>query len=235
MLKRINPSFKCIAVLVPALMLSFSYKTALNLWVFFVCMILLAISRVPILKVMKMLIPVLIAAIGLFMTGYLFSKPGEVIGSSMGKSIVYPASVESGLMIATRVLAFAGLGMAFSFTTPSKDFVYSLEQQCRMPSQFAYGVLAAFHLAPIMPHEYKKTKYAFAARGQNHFPLSPKILIPFVIKSVRWSESLSIAMESKGFDQEAKRTCLRVMQVRWFDYAFTLSSIGLTFLGMLYL
>jgi len=182
---------------------------------------------------MKVLFPVFIVAAGMFMTGFLFSMDsGMTITSSMGKAIVYPASVISGLQVATRILAFAGLGMIFSFTTNMQEFIYSLEQQLHLPSRFAYGILAAFHLGPMMPYEYQKTSHAFLARGQNFFPLSPKVLVPFIIKSVRWSESLAVAMESKGFDQDGSRTCLYVMRVRWFDYAFIVISVGLTVLGI---
>lgn len=234
MLQKINPTCKCIGVLVPALLLSFSYKISLNLVVLCICLFLLLLSRISPLRIVRILLPVSVAAFGLFMTGFLFSsQPDATLGSSIGQVIVYPASVGSGLQISTRILAFAGLGMVFSLTTQSKLFVYSLEQQLHLPSRFAYGVLAALHLAPLLPYEYKKTSQAFLARGQKFFSLSPKVLVPFIIKSVRWSESLAIAMESKAFDQDGSRTHLQIITVHWFDYVFAILPCGLTLLGVL--
>lgn len=236
MLRTVNPSCKCVGVLIPGLILSFCYQIPLNVCVFGVCMVLLLLSRVAVARMGRVLLPTFLAAAGLFMTGFIFSSDSSrTIASSLGESIVYPASVTSGLQLATRILAFAGLGMVFSFTTNMQEFIYSLEQQFRLPSRFAYGVLAAFHLGPMMPYEYKKTAHAFLARGQSFFPLSPKVLVPIIIKSVRWSESLAVAMESKGFDQDGSRTCLRVMRVGLYDYVFIVLSVGLTALGMLLL
>ena len=235
-MRKINPSFKFAAVLLPALILSFQFQIFLNVCVFGLCLLLLIISRVPLRNVLRVLFPAFLLAAGLFMTGYIFSTDSATAaGANFGREMAFPASVANGLLMSTRILAFACLGMVFAFTTNMQEFIYSLEQQLRLPSRFAYGILAAFHLGPMMPYEYKKTSHAFLARGQKFFPLSPKVLAPFIIKSVRWSESLAIAMESKGFDEDGRRTCLRVMRVRWFDYAFVFLSVGLTVLGVVLL
>jgi energy-coupling factor transporter transmembrane protein EcfT len=190
------------------------------------------LSRVSLPRLLKALFPVALAAFGLFMTGFIFSSDsGTVIVSNLDNGIVYSSSIGDGLLLSTRILVFAGLGLAFSFTTNMQDFIYSLEQQFRMPKHFAYGILAAFHLLPMMPYEFKKISHAFLARGQRFFPFSPKVLVPFMIKSIRWSESLAIAMESKGFSQGGSRTSLRVIQVRWFDYGFVILSVGLAVFG----
>jgi energy-coupling factor transport system permease protein len=183
----------------------------------------------------KILIPAIVMAAGLFMTAYLFSSDTAASSSGMGSEILsFSTSAAGGLQIATRILVYVALGMVFSFTTEARDFICSLEQQFRLPSRFAYGVLAAFHLVPMMPYEYKKTSHAFQARGQKYFPLSPKVIVPFLVKTVRWSESLAIAMESKGFDQDGQRTCLHVIRVRWFDWAFVILSVALTVVGMVF-
>ena len=228
-MRKLNPGYKCIGIFLPALILSFRFQIILNIYVFGVSLILLILSQPSFKRMFKLFVPVIVTAAGLFMTGFFFSSNTAVIhNAGMG----YPPSVANGLQLATRILAYAGLGMLFSFTTNMKDFIYSLEQQFRLPSRFAYGVLSAFHLGPMMPYEYKKTSHAFLARGQKFFPFLPRVLVPFIIKSVRWSESLAIAMESKGFDQDGPRTCLQVMRVRWYDYAFVVMFVGLTVLGI---
>ena len=234
MLKKINPACKFTGVFLPALILSFHFNIQLNVWVFAVCMILLLFSRPSLLNVAKIMLPALVISFGLFMTGFIFSSDTSAadVAPGLGRAVVFPASVASGLVMGTRILAFVSLGMLFSFTTNMRDFIYSLEQQFRLPSRFAYGILAAFHMGPMMPHEYKKTIHAFQARGQKFFPLSPNVLVPLIIKSVRWSESLATAMESKGFDEDARRTCLKVMKLSWYDYAFITVSIVLSIMGI---
>ena len=82
----------------------------------------------------------------------------------------------------------------------------SLLRQFHLPQVFAYGLLAAWGAFPHMAMEYRKTKAAFRARGIRVFPVSPALLAPLLVKSVRWSDELSIAMESKGFSARAERS-----------------------------
>ena len=58
------------------------------------------------------------------------------------------------LQLATRLLAYAGLGMLFALSTSGEFFIASLLHQCHLPPRFAYGILAAFHLMPGMVREF---------------------------------------------------------------------------------
>ena len=112
--------------------------------------------------------------------------------------------------------------------------VRSLQQQLRLPPVFAYGLLAAWGILPNMMEEYKRTRAAFAARGIRVFPVSPALLKPLLVKSVRWSEELSIAMESRGFDGRAPRTCSQPLRLRPVDVLFPILSCAL-FLALFFL
>ena len=85
---------------------------------------------------------------------------------------------------------------------------------------FAYGLLAAWGLLPQMMQEYKRTRLSFQARGIHVYPFSPALLTTLMVKSTRWSEELSIAMESKGFSGYEKRTSFEPERVRARDIAF---------------
>ena len=61
----------------------------------------------------------------------------------------------------------------------------------------------------------------FEPQGIKVFPISPSLLAPLLVKSVRWSEELSIAMESKGFSAKAERTDAMPIQIHKRDVAFT--------------
>ena len=41
-----------------------------------------------------------------------------------------------------------------------------------------------------------------------------------MVNCLRWSESIAMAMESKGFDGDGKRTYYYVTRVHWYDGAF---------------
>ena len=220
----LNPFVKAVAVLIAGLILAFSYLVTLNLAVCGVCLfLLLFFSRARISTMGKILIPAFIAAISLFMTGLLHSSGGggSVAGSeNFQVAINSSLSVYNAMQLSTRVLAFAMLGILFSLTTDGEMFIQSLMHQCGLKPKFAYGILAAFHLMPHIGEEYRNARMAFWARGLKMGPFSMKPLFTAMVNCLRWSESIAMAMESKGFDGDGKRTCYYVTRVHWYDVVF---------------
>jgi energy-coupling factor transporter transmembrane protein EcfT len=231
-MKSIDPVFKFAGIFIPAVLLAFFYRPALNLIVFAVCVVILLFSRTDLKKMGVFLIPVAIIAVGMFFTGYQF-RSDAYIGAQTG--LFTDAAVLNGLQLSSRILAFAGLGMLFVFTTDQMEFVRSIEQQLKLPPKFAYGISAAWGMLPNMGMEYKKTRAAFRARGIKATPVSPALLTPLLVKSVRWSEALASAMESNGFGESKKRTRYRTIKPAAKDYAFTAAACILTLLGLLFI
>ena len=227
MLERWNPTVKAFTVLVCVILLSFEYLVSLNLLVLAVCLLLLVFcSRVSLKKIGVILLPACVAAFGLFVMGLYYAQGG----STQAVDNLYTA-----LQLATRLLAYAGLGILFALSTEGDFFIASLLHQCHLPPKFAYGILAAFHLMPGMAREYAQVRTAFAVRGLKMGPLSMKPVFTMLVNSVRWSESIAMAMESKGFCGEAPRTYYTVPRVHWYDLAIAALMVGGVVLGMLFL
>lgn len=218
-MRSINPACKFIGILIFTLILSTQKNPALHLGVFALCMLLLLLSRVSRRHLFAALIPVAVAAAAMFFTGFYFSagSGGPVNAENLSLT---GSRLQNGLTLSSRVLAFAGLGYLFAFTTDKILLIRSMEQQLHLPPMFAYGLFAAWGIMPNMIQEYRRTKAAFTARGIRTLPFSPAVLKPMLVKSVRWSEALSIAMESKGFTRNEKRSCFEAVPVRWTDIAF---------------
>ena len=215
MLERWNPTVKAFTVLICVILLSFEYLVSLNLLVLAVCLLLLMFcSRVSLKKIGVILLPACIAAFGLFVTGLYYARGGSTQTMDLSSLSAMPYSVRAALsqnlytalQLATRLLAYAGLGILFALSTEGDFFIASLLHQCHLPPKFAYGILAAFHLMPGMAREYAQVRTAFAARGLEAGPLSMKPGFTMLVNSVRWSESIAMAMESKGFCGDAPRT-----------------------------
>lgn len=231
-MRSINPTCKFIGILLPTLLLAIFYKPILNLTVFVLCIVLLMASRVPMRFMAKALVPVLILAIGMFVTGYQFPS-----GASLGVQhlLFTDARIYNGLQLSSRVVAFAGLGALFICTTDKLDFVRSLEQQLHLPPRFAYGILASWGMLPYMKYEYKKTYAAFYARGLHPFPFSTAVLVPLLVKAVRWSEALACAMESKGFGEGKGRTYYHTLYVGGKDISFPILTTALIAAGLVFM
>lgn len=226
-MKSIDPAMKFIALLLVTLILAWKYNLLLNAAVFLACVIGILISDVSLKKLLIMLLPVLLAALGMFFTGYRFSAadglPVNTERFHLGNS-----AVVNGLTQACRVLAYGGVGYLFALTTDRVMMVKSFQKRFHLPQIFAYGLLAAWGIFPQMMREYKRTRAAFRARGLSTFPLSPSVLKPLLVKAVRWSEALSVAMESKGFSGIAERTEYQSMPVWLNDWMFLLGTVGIT-------
>lgn len=226
-MKCIDPAMKFIALLLVTLILAWKYSLILNAAVFLACVIGILSCGVSAKRLLVMLLPILLAALGMFFTGYKFSAAE---GLPVNTEIFHLGSsaLVNGLTQASRVLAYAGVGYLFALTTERVMMVKSFQKRFRLPQIFAYGLLAAWGIFPQMMREYKRNRAAFRARGLSAFPLSPAVLKPLLVKTVRWSEALSVAMESKGFSGSAQRTEYQSVPVKAADWPFLLGMVGIT-------
>ncbi len=234
-MKKFNPGYKLLTVIIASLLLSLTYNIKLNLIVFFTALILTLTTPGVNKKYWALsMVPFLLAALGMFMTGLLFpAVPGEgTMVGLLGERVIYATSFESALKLTTRILAYGGLGMLFAFTTNSMDLIMSLMQQFNLSPKFAYGILAAYHFFPIVKSEYKILQAALKVRGIKVGLLSKKRLIPMLVHAIERSQSLAMAMESRGFDDKCPRAVAFKVPVNIFDKLVLVGVNGLIIWGM---
>ena len=243
-LEKWNPTVKAATVLVCVILLSVQYLVSLNLAVFGACLLLLlAGTHAGARRVAALLVPASLAALGLFMMGLYYARGGSVTQAELDTLSAVPYAVRAAmshnlytaLQLATRLLAYAGLGMLFALSTDAEFFIASLLHQCRLSPKFAYGILAAFHLMPGMVREFRQVRLAFAVRGLRVHALSLQPIFTMLVNSVRWSECVAMAMESKGFCGEAPRTYYFIPKVHWYDLAAAVAAVAALVCGMLFL
>ena len=204
-MRSLNPACKFISLLAVTVVLAGRMDPLWNTAAFILSAALIIVSGVRIRTLLLLLLPVALAALGMFFTGYRFTADSAMPVSSAA-FLSGSSQLVNGITQASRVFAYAGLGYLFALTTDRILMVRSFRRQFHLPQVFAYGLLAAWGAFPHMAMEYRKTKAAFRARGIRVFPVSPALLAPLLVKSVRWSDELSIAMESKGFSARAERS-----------------------------
>lgn len=221
----LNPTCKLLGILLPTLILAVVHNPILNLGTFVVCVLLLLQSRTSLKKLCYLLLPILIIAVGMFFTGYHFHAESGAPVNADSLNIT-DSAFWNGLTFASRVLAYAGLGLLFVLTTYKIQLIQSFQQQLRLPPMFAYGLLAAWNVFPNIAEEYRKTRAAFRARGLHPLAISPALLKPMLVKAVLWSEALSIAMESKGFNGCKPRTEYRELKLTVADILFPVVTTG---------
>ena len=130
-MRRLNPGYKLLSLIIASLLLSVTFHTRLNL---LVCgTSLLAAYLTPGVNRKRLsltLIPFVLTAAGLFTAGLFFSSGGQegVEVSALGQRTLYATNWVTAAQLSSRVLAYGGLGLLFAFTTNSMDLVMSLMQ-----------------------------------------------------------------------------------------------------------
>lgn len=224
MFKKINPSCKLIGILVITLSYTVTQSLKLNL-IFIICLfLLLLLDSVSLIRIIKTMIPVSIAAFGFFMTALIFSSNTntEQLTTHMITDLEYA------YLLASRVYVFALLGMLFTYTTKPMDLMYSLRDQLKIPDQFIYGIFATINLLPVIKLEVKKNQIAFKARNQKVFPYSSKVLIPLFTKVILYSDHLTLAMLSKDFGKSETRSYYKKMTLGAQDFIFIILALSLS-------
>lgn len=239
-MRSLNPGYKLLTLTIASLILSFTYNIKVNILVTVISFILtLTTKGVNKKKFFLAMIPFFIAAFGTFMTGLLYGRTGaeEIVTevALVGQRTLTASNITSGLKLSSRILSYGGLGMIFAFTTNSMDFIMSLMQQFKLPPKFAYGILAAYHFFPVVQSEYGTVGAALKMRGVKAGPFSTKRLFPMLVHALERSESLAMAMESRGFDETHPRAVAFKIPLRARDFVFLFAVNGAVIAGLLLL
>lgn len=228
-LEKINPFIKVVAILVCGILMALTSSWKLNLAVLIAALLaLLLLSNCKLSSLVKTFVPVILLAGAVFVSGMSYGK-----SAAQSASIYDVASMDSALLLSTRILAYVGMGMMFALSTDQKEFIMSLMHQAHVKPKFAYGVLAAVNLIPTLRREWDEVNLAYRARKKRTglLPIGP--LFNTLVNGIRWSENVAMAMESKGFDGDGSRTFAITTRVRAGDICFAVLCIGLMAAGMI--
>ena len=77
-MRTLNPAMKFVTLLCVTFVLAFRYNPVLNLAVFVLCMAALLVSKVRLKTLGLLMLPILLAATGMFFTGYRFSADASM-------------------------------------------------------------------------------------------------------------------------------------------------------------
>lgn len=201
MIDKLNPILKCIVIIILSLMLSQVYNYKVNIIVIAICILLMLSSkRIKIKYLLLFSIPIIITGIGTFFTHFYYTDANTKVAKNI-VDIIINLNFTMGIIMFTRLIAFALMGVLFVLTTDKMYFIYSLMKYLKLPALYAYGVLIAINLAPMMKNEFNNSKLSLKIRHNVEFSYT-KVLTNMLIHSIKWSEMAALAMEAKGFQNE---------------------------------
>ncbi|ASK61868.1 hypothetical protein CFK37_06685 [Virgibacillus phasianinus] len=240
-LHHLNPSIKAITILLLVTLLALVFDP-FTPFLFMICTIALTFIGGDIngKRYCLYFLPFSIIAFGMLWTTIAFADtpthPQEEI-TLLGLTIPEESFVTA-LALSLRVLSVAALSLLFVFTTNIVDFILSLIQQLKLPPKIAYGVLAGYRFLPMMKDELLIIRTAHRVRGfdqaktfRGKLDQYKKFSIPLLASAIRKAERTAMAMESKGFTGEKKRTFYRSFSVSFRDWAF----LGLMVIALLFI
>lgn len=186
-----NPSLKLFFVLVIALEVTFTSHLYSNIVIIALALAYLIYRRVRWQRLAWLVIITLVPAIAIFVTIAFFS-PGH--------------NTYFAWVLVTRLYVYVMTGSAVSCTTSALQLVRSLEQNCHLPSKFAYGILAALNLFPRISQEVRLIRIAGQMRGITLHWWSPRLYFKAILAASQWADQMAQAMESHGFVEGQART-----------------------------
>ena len=186
-----NPSLKLFLVLIIALEVTFTSHLYSNVVIIILALAYLIYRRVRWQRLAWLIVITLVPALAIFVTIAFFS-PGH--------------NVYFAWVLVTRLYVYVLTGSAVSCTTSALLLVRSLEQNCHLPSKFAYGILAALNLFPRIAQEVRLIRIAGQMRGITLHWWSPRLYFKAIRAASQWADQMAQAMESHGFVEGQART-----------------------------
>lgn len=186
-----NPSLKLFLVLIIALEVTFTSHLYSNVVIIILALAYLIYRRVRWQRLAWLIVITLVPALAIFVTIAFFS-PGH--------------NVYFAWVLVTRLYVYVLTGSAVSCTTSALLLVRSLEQNCHLPSKFAYGILAALNLFPRIAQEVRLIRIAGQMRGITLHWWSPRLYFKAILAASQWADQMAQAMESHGFVEGQART-----------------------------
>ena len=186
-----NPSLKLFLVLIITLEVTFTSHLYSNVVIIILALAYLIYRRVRWQRLAWLIVITLVPALAIFVTIAFFS-PGH--------------NVYFAWVLVTRLYVYVLTGSAVSCTTSALLLVRSLEQNCHLPSKFAYGILAALNLFPRIAQEVRLIRIAGQMRGITLHWWSPRLYFKAILAASQWADQMAQAMESHGFMEGQART-----------------------------
>lgn len=198
-----NPSLKFILIIIISFEISLTANLYANLSFILICLGYLIFNKVSMKTLFNLLLIPLLAAIAIFISIYYFSPD---------------KNLNLALLLFSRIYSFVFLGATITLTTSIESLVKSLEQNFKLPSKFAYGILAAYNIIPKIKNEVIRIKTAAMMRGMHFSFLSPRLYFKAILSALTWSQDLTQGMISHGYQEEKSRSAIIPITITKRDY-----------------
>lgn len=154
----------------------------------------------------------------------IFNQDGAVL-LNLGLFKITSAGLQTGIYVAARFLSVVFLSYLFVLTTVPNDLAYAM-MQIGVPYRYGFALITAIRLVPIFEQEATTVYHAQLTRGVQYdrrnlrriLLYAQQFTLPMLSSALSKVDSLAVSMEGRCFGKYSKRTYLRVISYKWFDY-----------------
>ena len=198
-----NPSLKLFLALIISLEISLKANLWANLIAISFCIIYLILHQLKFKTFLLLLVIPLLAAFAMFSSIYWFSPNHNTIYA---------------WVLFTRIYVFVFAGACVTQTMTINELVRSLEQNFKLPSKFAYGILAAFNVIPRIKEEVHRIQVAGEMRGLYLSFWSPRLYFKAILAAINWADGLAQGMSSHGYRENMPRSVIETISLSKKDW-----------------
>jgi energy-coupling factor transporter transmembrane protein EcfT len=124
-----------------------------------------------------------------------------------GPATISDNSIELAVATTIRIAALCVPAVVLFATTDITDFADALAQHARAPERFVVGALAGMRTLQLASGDLAFVRRARRARGLSAGGI--RVVMPLLVLSLRRAETLSLAIEARGFDSGQVRSHFR--------------------------
>jgi energy-coupling factor transport system permease protein len=194
-------------------------------------LILLVDARVPLGRLLLLMVPFALFGFGFFTTSVLF-RAESGFALQMAREQGGTPDVAPGLVLFCRVLACGMVSAVFALTTDPGRFVRALMQHLRLPAPIGFALMQAMHMVPDLRAEMLQLRMARAlrwGRPLRRFPLPGEAIalaIPLLAYAIRRATRAAISFEARGLQPGRSRTHLPQTPISWLDWTLLCCGTG---------
>lgn len=226
---KVNPVSRIIGALLLCIPMFFSLDLVSATTALGIEFVLLWIGGVTPWTVCRRTWPVWIAALGSFISVFLYAKVSGRILWSVGWIVISEGSFPLALATAIRVAAIAVPGVILALGLDPTDLADGLVEILHFSPRFVYGGLAGMRMFTLLQDDWRALGLSQRSRGLGDGNAISRALsqaFGLLVLSIRRATKLATAMEARGFGSDAPRSQARISQLKavdWLFYAICLS------------
>jgi energy-coupling factor transport system permease protein len=169
-----------------------------------------AAPRRQIMPGRRIVLGLMVVGVGAVMSGFvtlLYASAAGRVWFEFGPATISDNSIELAVATTIRIAALCVPAVVLFGTTDITDFADALAQHARAPERFVVGALAGMRTLRLASADLAFVRRARRARGVSAGGI--RVVMPLLVLSLRRAETLSLAMEARGFDSGQVRTHYR--------------------------